>query len=166
MAAGRRRAVGTQTHNCRPGSNLSATSRVSSWPYRRLNETFNPDAFEPTEWASIARAAGMKYFNFTTKHHDGFCLWDTRTTDYRVTHPSCPFHTHAHADVVRALFDAFRAAGLAISCYFSKSDWHCPYYWKPDQPATTRNPSYDARVELDTWRRFVESHACAGSGVD
>ncbi len=128
--------------------------------YRRLNETFNPGAFEPAEWASIARAAGMKYFNFTTKHHDGFCLWDTRTTDYRVTHPSCPFHTHAHADVVRALFDAFRAAGLAISCYFSKSDWHCPYYWKPDQPATTRNPSYDARVELDTWRRFVEfTHA-------
>lgn len=128
--------------------------------YRRLNERFNPRAFDPAAWAATAQAAGMKYFDFTTKHHDGFCLWDTRTTDYRVTHPSCPFHTHRYADVTRALFDHFRAAGMAISCYFSKSDWHSPFYWKPDLPAPTRDPNYIPRAEPQIWDQFVHfTHA-------
>jgi alpha-L-fucosidase len=128
--------------------------------YRKLNESFNPRTFDPDAWVAAAQSAGMRYFNFTTKHHDGFCLFDTATTDYRTTHPSCPFHDHPHANVARALFDRFRAAGLAISCYFSKSDWHHPYYWSPDAPAATRNPNYDPRALPDRWRQFVDfTHA-------
>ncbi|HVP13640.1 MAG TPA: alpha-L-fucosidase [Phycisphaerae bacterium] len=124
--------------------------------YCKLNETFNPRDFNPDAWVAAAQAAGMRYFNFVTKHHDGFCLFDTATTDYRATHPSCPFHDHPYANVARVLFDRFRAAGLAISCYFSKSDWHSPYYWSPNAPATTRNPNYGMLADAARWRKFVE----------
>jgi len=97
----------------------------------------------------------MRYVTFTTKHHDGFCMFDTRTTDYRITHPSCPFHGHPHANVTREVFDAFRGEKLGISCYFSKSDWHSPYYWHPDVPAHTRNPNYDTHAHPDRWAGFV-----------
>jgi len=123
--------------------------------YWALNETFDPDGFDPTVWAEAAQYAGMKYVAFTTKHHDGFCMFDTRTTDYRVTHPDCPFHRSPRANVTREVFDAFRALGLGISCYFSKSDWHSPYYWSPDAPAPDRNPNYDTHARPELWEKFV-----------
>jgi alpha-L-fucosidase len=124
--------------------------------YRALNQTFNPVRFAPEEWAQIAVDAGMKYLNFTTKHHDGFCMWDTATTEYRITHPSSPFHANPRADIVKHVFDAFRARELAISCYFSKSDWHCPWYWAPGRPAPDRNPNYDTLAEPQLWEPFVQ----------
>ena len=131
--------------------------------YRALNQTFNPVAFNPEAWADLAAEAGFRYVCMTTKHHDGFCLWDTRTTDYRVTHPSCPFASHPRADIIRGVFDAFRARQMAISCYFSKSDWHQPAYWRPDRPIVDRNPNYDTLAEPAVWRQFVEYvHAQVG----
>ncbi len=62
--------------------------------YRKLNQTFNPRHFDPQSWVDAARQAGMKYVVFTTKHHDGFCMFDTRQTDFRVTAPDCPFHAN------------------------------------------------------------------------
>ena len=124
--------------------------------YRALNRTFDPVDFDPAIWAQAAAHAGMKYVTFTSKHHDGFCMWDTRTTDYRVTHPDCPFHAHPRADIAGRVFDAFRDRGLGISCYFSKSDWHTPHYWNPDAPARTRNPNYDTHAHPERWERFVQ----------
>jgi len=124
--------------------------------YWNLNTTFNPVKFDPDEWAQLAQEAGMRYLTFTTKHHDGFCMFDTATTDYRITHPSCPFHTNPRANVVKEVFDAFRKRGMAISCYFSKSDWHSPYYWSPDYPVVDRNPNYDTQKEPEQWAKFVE----------
>jgi alpha-L-fucosidase len=124
--------------------------------YRALNTTFNPTDFDPHAWADAAAYAGMKYATFTTKHHDGFCMWDTSTTDYRTTHDSCPIHADPRANIVRHVFDAFRARGMAISCYFSKSDWHCPHYWSPDAPAPTRNPNYDTHARPELWEQFVQ----------
>jgi alpha-L-fucosidase len=123
--------------------------------YYALNRTFDPRCFDPAPWAALAERAGMKYVAFTTKHHDGFCMFDTRTTDYRITHPDCPYHTSPRANVALEVFDAFRARGMGISCYFSKSDWHCPWYWSPDRPAHTRNPNYDTHAEPEKWARFV-----------
>jgi alpha-L-fucosidase len=124
--------------------------------YWALPKTFNPVKFDPLEWARAAKAAGMKYLVFTTKHHDGFCMFDTRFTDYRVTAPDVPFHSNARSNVVREVFNAFRHQGFGLGAYFSKADWHCPDYWSPDAPARTRNPNYDPLLRPEQWRRFVE----------
>lgn len=123
--------------------------------YRTLNQTFHPNAFDPAKWAAAAKAAGMKYVVFTTKHHDGFCMFDTRQTDYRTTHPSCPFHVEPNADAVRAVFDAFRAEGFGIGAYYSKSDWHHPAYWAPEWPHPDRNVNYDTAEHPEKWAEFV-----------
>ena len=75
--------------------------------YENLKTTFNPTAFDPTKWAAAAKNAGMGYVVFTTKHHDGFCMFDTKLTDYKITSNACPFQTNAKADVTKAIFDAF-----------------------------------------------------------
>lgn len=97
-------------------------SRVSEEEYQYMIEHFQPDLFDPAEWARRARAAGMKYVIFTTKHHDGFCMWDTRFTDYKVT------NTPYGRDVLRQIVDAFRAEGIRIGLYYSITDWHHPHY--------------------------------------
>lgn len=123
--------------------------------YRNLNRSFNPTKFDPDAWAELAHRAGMRYIAFTTKHHDGFCMFDTATTDYRITHPECPFHSNPRANLAREVFEAFRQKGMAISCYFSKSDWHSPYYWSPDAPVVDRNPNYDTGEHPERWGQFV-----------
>ncbi|MBQ6947531.1 MAG: alpha-L-fucosidase, partial [Clostridia bacterium] len=97
--------------------------------YWDLNKSFNPVRMQPDKWAQFAHENGFKYLIFTTKHHDGFCMFETEYSDYKVTAPDCPFHTHKYANVAKAVFDAFRAEGLGIAAYFSKPDWHCPWYW-------------------------------------
>lgn len=127
--------------------------------YVDLNRTFNPLRFQPQQWAKAAADGGFNYLTFTTKHHDGFCMWDTHTTDYRITGQDCPFHTHRYADICRELFDAFRAEGLAISAYFSKADWHTPYYWAPGMERghlMWRGPSYDPQQYPWLWEQFVQ----------
>jgi len=80
--------------------------------YEKLQTTFNPVQFEPARWAKAAADAGMRYVVFTTKHHDGFSMFDTRLTDYRITSPLTPFSKDARADVTKGIFDAFRAQGF------------------------------------------------------
>ena len=127
--------------------------------YFDLNKTFNPIRFQPDVWADLAAESGFKYLIFTTKHHDGFCMWDTHTTDYRVTGKDCPFHAHKYADITREVFDAFRARGMAISAYFSKADWHTPTYWAPGMERGRemwRGPSYDPDKYPWLWNNFVK----------
>jgi alpha-L-fucosidase len=124
--------------------------------YWALPKTFNPVKFEPRKWAQAAQTAGMKYVVFTTKHHDGFSMFDTRLTDYRITAPDVPFHSSARSNVVREVFAAFRRQGFAIGAYFSKADWHCPDYWSPGSAARDRNPNYDPLKQPEKWRKFVE----------
>lgn len=123
--------------------------------YRALNKTFNPTRFDPDAWADIAADAGIKYVVYTSKHHDGFCMFDTKTTNYRITHPDCPFHSHPHADTVRAVFEAFRRRNMAAGCYFSKSDWDCPWYWAPEFPVKDRNVNYSTQEHPEIWEQFV-----------
>jgi len=127
--------------------------------YRNLNKCFNPARLRPEVWADVAARNGFRYFIFTTKHHDGFCLFDSQYTDYKTTSPDCPFHTHKYADIAKNVFDAFRARGIAIAAYFSKPDWHCPWYWAPgmDKPvAADRNPTYKPAEHPELWEKFVE----------
>ncbi len=126
--------------------------------YRNLNRSFNPVRFRADQWASFAKKTGFKYVVFTTKHHDGFCMFDSQYTDYKVTGPDCPFSGHKYADIAKHVFDAFRAEGLGATAYFSKPDWHCPWYWAPDmaqRPAATRNPTYHPIAHPELWEEFV-----------
>lgn len=127
--------------------------------YVELNKSFNPMRIRPDDWAEMAARNGFKYFIFTTKHHDGFCMYDTKYTDYKVTAPDCPFHTHKYADITRAVFDAFRAKGIAIAAYYSKPDWHCPWYWAEDMEKPVgywRNPTYKPQEHPEVWEKFIE----------
>jgi len=123
--------------------------------YFALNRTFNPKHFAPDRWARLAERAGMRYVVFTTKHHDGFSMFDTRQTDFRVTHPDCPYSKSAQPDIVRAVFEVFRKRGFGIGAYFSKSDWHCPWYWDKARPIRDRNPNYDTLAEAEKWATFT-----------
>jgi len=125
--------------------------------YWNLWKSFNPVRLQPKKWASLAKENGFRYLVFTTKHHDGFCLFDTKYTDFKVTNPECPFSADPRADIVKNVFDAFRAEGLAISCYFSKPDWHHPDYWDNCGVGweTSRWPSYDVKKDSERWARFV-----------
>lgn len=127
--------------------------------YYALNKSFNPIRFQPEEWAQTAKDCGFKYLILTTKHHDGFCLWDTRYSDYKVTAPDCPYHVSEHADLVKSMFDAFREKGLGIGAYFSKADWHTPYYRTPELPdpnPSDRGPMYSPVAEPERWENFVQ----------
>ena len=122
--------------------------------YEALPRTFNPTKFDPAAWAAAAKAAGMRYVVFTTKHHDGFSMFDTRQTDYRITAPNVPFHANPKADITKAVFDAFRAQGMGVGAYFSKPDWHHPDFWAPEWAAPDRNVNYSIVKYPDRWQRF------------
>jgi alpha-L-fucosidase len=112
--------------------------------------------FDPAKWARAAKEAGMKYMVFTTKHHDGFCMFDTKTTDYRITSPNTPFHDDPRANVTKEIFDAFRAEGLWTGAYFSKPDWHSPDYWWPYFPPKDRSVNYLPTKHPERWQRFKD----------
>ena len=122
--------------------------------YFGLIREFNPERFDPEPWARAARDAGMKYVVFTTKHHDGFSMWDTKQTDFRITGPESPFRNHPRSDVAGEIFDAFRAEGLWTGAYFSKADWHHPDYWSPLWATPNRNNNYDTGKYPEKWQSF------------
>ncbi len=120
--------------------------------YWAVSERFNPVCFDPTKWAAVAKSAGMKYVVFTTKHHDGFCMFDTRQTDFSIM--NTPFGDNKRANVAREVFDAFRADGLWAGAYFSKPDWHSQYYWWDRYATPNRNNNYDIRTNRWRWEQF------------
>ncbi|MBN1560671.1 alpha-L-fucosidase, partial [candidate division KSB1 bacterium] len=103
-----------------------------------------------------AKEAGMRYVVFTTKHHDGFCMFDSKETDYKITDAACPFSADPRADVTKEIFTAFREQGLWVGAYFSKPDWHSEYYWNPYFPPLDRNVNYDPHEYPDKWEKFVQ----------
>lgn len=122
--------------------------------YWALDKEFNPTDFNPEKWADIMKDAGMKYCLFTTKHHDGYCMFDTATTDYKVT--SGPFGKNPKCDVTKEVLNAFRDKEFMVGCYFSKIDWHCPYYWAPQFDAPNRQFNYNREEYPEIYQKFVE----------
>jgi alpha-L-fucosidase len=96
--------------------------RIRDEEYQRYFDAFDPDLYDPAAWAREAANAGMKYFVVTTKHHDGFCLWDSALTDYKA--PNTP----AGRDLLRPMVEAFRAQGFKVGFYHSVVDWHHPEF--------------------------------------
>lgn len=124
--------------------------------YQRYFEHFDPDLYDPREWAKQARKAGMKYAVLTTKHHEGFCLFDSAYTDYKAT------NTKAGRDLVREFVDAFRAEGLRVGFYYSLIDWHHPHFTidllhprRDDPDAFEQNQGRDIRIYAQYMRDQV-----------
>ena len=124
--------------------------------YENLQTTFNPTHFDPEKWVKAAKDAGMKYVIFTTKHHDGFCMFDTKETDYKVTSAKTPFSANPKSNVANEIFSAFRKENFMIGAYFSKPDWHSPYYWWPYFPPKDRNVNYDPAKYPERWQQFKD----------
>lgn len=124
--------------------------------YGQLPKTFNPEKFDPQRWAAAAWNAGMRYVVFTTKHHDGFCMFESKYTDYKITGSDCAFRNNPKADVTRHIFDAFREKGFKTGAYFSKPDWHCDDYWAPEWATPNRCNNYDIRKYPQRWKRYED----------
>ena len=124
--------------------------------YEGLKKTFNPTKFDPDKWALAAKEAGMRYVVFTTKHHDGFSMFDTKQTNYKITDPECAFSTNSKANVTKEIFDAFRKQGFMTGAYFSKPDWHNENYWWPNFATPDRNVNYNIPTYSDRWKKFVD----------
>lgn len=124
--------------------------------YENLQTTFNPVGFDPAKWAKAAKSAGMRYVVFTTKHHDGFCMFDTKLTDYRITNNKTPFHSDPRANITKEIFNAFREENMWVGAYFSKPDWHTGFYWWPNFATPDRNVNYSIKAYPDRWEAFVK----------
>ncbi len=113
--------------------------------YDALYKSFNPTKFDADQWARTAKAAGMKYMVFTTKHHDGFCMFDTKQTDYNVM--NSPFGR----DVVKELAEACKRHGLAFGTYYSVCDWHHPDFPLGSPGGTVKKPT----PNLDRYEQYL-----------
>src|SRR5665648_242974 len=116
--------------------------------YQKYFDTFDPVDYNPREWAKIAKQAGMKYVVLTAKHHDGFCLFDSKYTDYKAT------NTPAKRDLIREYVDAFRAEGLKVGFYYSLIDWHHPDYPNVGNHPMAGNPEWDKKKY--NWDNYIK----------
>src|SRR5665213_1684478 len=116
--------------------------RMTNEEYEKYFKLFNPDLFNPKAWAKKAKAAGMRYAVLTSKHHEGFNMFDSQFTDYKVT------NTPAKRDLVKEFVEAFRAEGIKVGFYYSLLDWHHPDHTEVN-PRQSRNafvPLRDNRI--------------------
>lgn len=114
------------------GEWVKSNERLTTEQYQQYVDAFNPADFDAKKWAKLAREAGMKYAVLTAKHHDGFCMFDSKLTDYKVS------TRFGGRDIVREFLDAFRAEGLKVGLYYSLIDWH-----HPDYPNVGNHPQRD-----------------------
>lgn len=120
---------------------IKTREKISEEHYDLYFEHFNPDLYDARTWAKQAKAAGMKYAVLTTKHHEGFCLFDSEYTDYKST------NTPAGRDLVKEYVEAFRAEGLHVGFYYSLIDWHHPDF--PIDMLHPRRDDADARQQSE-----------------
>lgn len=106
---------------------VMTTEKMTQEHYQRYFDLFNPDMFDARQWAKAAKEAGMKYAVLTAKHHDGFCMFDSKYTDFKIT--NTPFGR----DLVKEYVEAFRAEGLKVGIYYSLLDWHHPEFTIDDR---------------------------------
>ena len=118
--------------------------------YDALMHKFDPVKYDPEAWVLLAKSAGMKYICFTTKHHDGFCMWDTKYTDYNI------MNTPYGKDVLKMLADACQKHGMLLSLYYSNPDWNHPYGYNP---ATTHQwkAKKENGINTEIYREYVKN---------
>ena len=129
--------------------------RISDADYQKYFDHFDPDMYQPKEWAAKAKAAGMKYVVLTSKHHDGFCLWNTKYTDFKVT------NTPYKKDLLKPFVDAFRAEGIRVGFYYSLIDWHHPDFTydrlHPNGPSDPQEQkAANEKRDMNKYRKFLK----------
>ena len=129
---------------------VKTRERMTDADYDRYFRRFDPDLFDPRDWARQAKAAGMRYAVLTAKHHDGFCLFDSQYTVYKAT------NTPAGRDLVREFTDAFRAEGLRVGFYYSLLDWHHPDFTIDVHHPRRDDPDARAQNEGRSMARYCE----------
>ena len=123
---------------------------ISNEDYQKYFDHFDPDLFNPKEWAKAAKNAGMKYFVITTKHHDGFCMWDSAYTDYKCTNTPCG------RNLLLEIVEAFRAEGLKVGLYYSLLDWYHPEFPIDNRhPERNRDPERKLNANRDM-KKYAE----------
>lgn len=120
--------------------------------YWSQKDSLNPVNFDPSKWADVMKKAGMKYMIFTTKHHDGFCMFDTKYTDFSIAHG--PFGKDPRHNIAKEVFNAYRKKGFMIGCYFSKPDWHSKWFWNPYYATPNRRINYKKQQHPDWWQNY------------
>ncbi|MGD8240203.1 MAG: alpha-L-fucosidase [Armatimonadota bacterium] len=129
---------------------VKSRERMDNATYRKYFEHFDPDLYDPDHWAEAASGAGMKYFVVTSKHHEGFCLWDSDLTDYKA--PNTP----AGRDLLKPMVEAFRARDMKVGFYHSLLDWHHPDYTVDRHHPMRDDEEYIAGDEQRELERYVE----------
>ncbi|MDR0559343.1 MAG: alpha-L-fucosidase [Prevotellaceae bacterium] len=129
--------------------------KISDENYQKYFDYFNPDLYNPADWAKKAKAAGMKYVVVTTKHHDGFCLFDSKHTDFKAT------NTPYGKDLIKLLVDAFRAEGIRVGFYYSLIDWHHPHFtYDRIHPNGPSNPEERKKAnenrDMNVYRKYMK----------
>jgi alpha-L-fucosidase len=120
--------------------------RVAASDYEKLALSFNPTQFNAAEWVKMAKSAGMKYITITSKHHDGFAMFDSKLTDWDIVD-----RTIYKRDVLKELADACRAEGIKLFFYYSQLDWHHPDYYPRG-----RTGEAASRAQMGTWDKYVD----------
>lgn len=129
---------------------VKSAEEISTADYQKYFDQFNPDLFNPKIWAKNAKEAGMKYFVITAKHHEGFCLWNTKHTDYKCT--KTPYGKEILKDVVKA----FRDEGLKVGFYYSLLDWHHPEYTIDRHHPMRNNAAEKAKDAKRDMRKYAK----------
>lgn len=119
--------------------------------YEEMSMHFNPIDYDPEKWVLLAKKCGMKYICFTAKHHDGFCMWDTKATDYNI------MNTPYGKDVLKMLADACKKHGMLLSLYYSNPDWHYEYGYNPKSKSHQWGAKYKNQVNTVKLREFIKS---------
>ncbi len=131
------------------GEWVKSTERISTKDYEPYFREFNPVRYNPKEWAKCAKEAGMKYTVLTTKHHDGFCLFDSKFTDYKSTNTKCG------RDLVKEYVEAFREEGIKIGFYYSLLDWHHPDYPHYGDKQHPMRDNEDFKDVKHNWKNYI-----------
>ncbi len=123
---------------------------ITDADYQKYFDHFNPDLYEPKAWAKAAKAAGMKYFVITTKHHEGFCLFDSKFTDYKAT------KTPYGKDLIAPLVQAMREEGLKVGFYYSLLDWHHPEYTVDENHPQAADAAFREKAKGRDIKKYAE----------
>ena len=119
--------------------------------YEKNALLFNPAEYDPEAWVTLAKEAGMKYICFTAKHHDGFCMWNTKYTEYNV------MNTVYGKDTLKMLADACQKHGMLLSLYYSCPDWNHPYGYNPASTHQWTAKNIGGEVKTDVYVEYVKN---------